>query len=241
MNMLGIKVNPVTIREIKNILLEFATGNRIRTVFYLNAHCVNLACADEEYKAALNKADLVHADGQGVVWASGFLGEALPERVNVMDFFDEFAKELIGRKISIYLLGGAPGVVKRAGEILKNTGLNIVGYKDGFFKDTEEQEILKEINALQPDMLMIGMGSPKQEKWVIRHMGALDAKLCWAVGSTFELIAGARKRTPKWMSKHGLEWLYRLCQQPKRLCKRYAVGNLVFILRIFWDKVKKKN
>jgi len=241
MHILGIKVNSVTIKEIKNILLEFAAGSRIRTVFYLNAHCVNLACMDNEYKAILNKADLVHADGYGVVWASRFLGEALPERVNIMDFFDEFAKELIDRKISVYLLGGTPDVVKKAGEILLNAGLNIVGYKDGFFKETEELKILKEINALHPDILMVGMGSPKQEKWVFSHIEELDTNLCWAVGSTFELITGDRKRTPKWMSMHGLEWFYRLCQQPKRLCKRYIYGSLVFICRIFRYKFKKKS
>jgi N-acetylglucosaminyldiphosphoundecaprenol N-acetyl-beta-D-mannosaminyltransferase len=240
MNIFEINIRPVTKREIQDILMGFATGDRIRSVFYLNAHCANIASKDEAYKSVLNKADLVHADGQGVVWASRFLGFPLPERVNIMDFFDEFTKKLVDKKISIYLLGGDADVVKKAGEVLEKKGMNIIGLRCGFFDDIEESRIIQDINALGPDILMVGMDTPKQEKWIFKHICELNVRLCWAVGNAFELMAGTRKRTPKWMAEHGLEWLCRLCQRPDRLWKRYLFGNFVFIYNVFKYKLKRR-
>jgi len=235
---LGIKVNVLGKKEIVDFLLRFAKGERRRAVFYLNAHCVNIACSDQEYRSILNKADLVYAEGQGVVWSSKFLGMPLPERTNILDFFDALAKELKDNKIKIYLLGETEDLIRKAEEILKNDGLQIVGSHDGFFDKIEEGEIIKEINILKPDILMVGMGVPKQEKWIYKHLDELNVNLCWAVGAAFEWLSGQRRRAPRWMVKYGLEWLHRLYQQPGRLWKRYLFGNVIFLYRILSWKLK---
>lgn len=229
---LGININAVTKKEIIDILLDFSRGGRTKTVFYVNAHCVNIAQLDPEYKYILNKADLVYAGGQGVVWAAGFLGTPLPERVNILDFFDIILKEFKDKKTTIYLLGGTTQVVKRTESILKNQGLKIIGARSGFFTQAEEKEIISEINSLKPDILMVGIGVPKQEKWIYAHSNELNTNLCWGVGAAFDWLSGYRRRAPKWMIKCGLEWLHRLCQEPKRMLKRYLIGNCLFVFRV---------
>lgn len=236
---LGIEVGVLTKKEIVGLLLGFLKGDYPRTVFYLNAHCVNIAHSDPDYRSVLNKADLVYAGGQGVVWAAKILGSPLPERVNILDFFDLLAKELRKTKLTIYLLGGRPRIVKKTEEVLKEKGLEIIGSRDGFFDKTEEPQIIREINNLKPHILMVGMGVPKQEKWIYSHLNELDVHLCWAVGGVFDLFAGRLKRAPRWVSNCGLEWLYLGLQNPKRLLRRYLLGNFLFVYRVLKYKFNK--
>ncbi len=232
-SLLGINnINALTKEQIINILLDFSEKKGAKTVFYLNTHCINVAYRDEDYRSILNRADLVYTGGQGVVWAARFLGCPLPERVNILDFFDMLTQELKDRKITIYLLGGTQETVKKTEDVLKNKGLRIVGSRNGFFDETEEAEVICGINVIKPDILMVGMGVPKQEKWIFAHLKELDVHLCWAVGAAFDWLSGQRKRAPRWMIQFGLEWLHRLCQQPKRLWKRYLLGNLIFVYRV---------
>lgn len=235
---LGVATAVLNRKEIVDVILEFAKGNRPKTAFYINAHCVNIARADKEYKEILNKADLVYAGGQGIVWAARFLGQPLPQRVNIMDFFDLLVKRLIEKEISIYLLGAGQDTVKKAAQELKNKGLKIAGYRSGFFDKDEEKEIIQEINNLKPDILLVGLGVPKQEKWIYNHINMLNVNLCWSVGAVFDWLSGQRRRSPRWMIKFGLEWLHRLYQQPKRLWKRYLIGNLIFIYRVIKYKFR---
>jgi len=234
---LGIGINVVNKNEIIDILLEYARGNKLRTAFYLNAHCVNTAFLDPEYLTILNKSDLVYAGGIGVVWAARFLGIPLPERVNILDFFDDLLKQLVNKGITVYLLGGKTEIAKNTEGILKERGVKVLGSGGGFFSVIENEKIVKEINALKPNILMVGMGLPKQEKWIDMHRGELDVSLAWGVGAAFEWLSGQRNRAPKLMIEHGLEWLHRLYQQPRRLYKRYLVGNLTFIFRILKRRI----
>lgn len=239
-NFLGVKVGAFTIDEIVERIVGYALEGKRKFITYLNAHCANIACVDQEYRLILNKADFVYAEGQGVVWASRFLGTPLPQRVNILDFFDKLSQELSIRKITIFLLGGKRGVAKKVEEVLKKKGLIIVGSREGFFTKDDEEGIVREINALCPDILIVGMGSPKQEKWIYSYLNELDVHLCWAVGAAFDWLSGHRKRAPKWMIRCGLEWLHRLCQEPKRLYKRYLFGNFLFIYHFLRFKFKKK-
>lgn len=233
-----IKIGALTRDEMVNKILELTASDKRSFITYINAHCFNVSFSNQEYKKILNAADLVYAGGKGIVWASRFLGSGLPERVNILDFFDKLEKELINRKISIYLLGGEKDVVKGAKAVLKKRGLNIIGARHGFFSKEEEKDIIKEINVLRPNILMVGMGVPKQEKWIYSYLNELDTKLFWAVGAVFEWLSGYRKRAPEWMIKSGLEWLHRLYQQPVRLCSRYLLGNLIFIYHVLRLKFK---
>jgi len=235
-------VNVLDRKEIIEVLSEFAKGDCPRTAYYLNAYCANIACSDKEYKAILNKSDLVYAGGQGVVWASKLLGKPLPERVNILDFFDKLVKQLIERKISIYLLGGEKTVIKNAEAVLRKKGLDIIGARDGFFTKDEEADVIKEINVLSPDILMVGMGVPWQEKWIYDHLNELNVRLCWAVGGVFKIFSGELKRTPHWIIDCGLEWFYLGLQDPKRLWRRYFIGNIIFIYNVLkWRLRRAKN
>lgn len=235
----GINICVVNRKEIIDELLGFAMGGRVKTAYYLNAHCFNLVCLDKEYADILNRSDLVYAGGAGIIWASRVLGTPLPERVNILDFFDELAAELIDKKITIYLLGEKIETIKKVEAELKRIGLNIVGSRDGFFIKDEEKGVINEINVLKPDILMVGMGVPKQEKWINCHSNELDVKLCWAVGGVFKIFSGELKHAPRWIIDCGLEWLYLGLQDPVRLWRRYFIGNVVFIYHIVRCKLNK--
>jgi len=239
---LGIKVNAITKEEVVDKILEFALTDKHRIITYIDAQCVNIFFRDPEYKKIIKKMDLVCAGGVGVVWASKLFRNSLPERVNSLDYFDRLAEGLIEKKIKIYLLGGKPGVVQKAVDELKKrfSNLVIVGFHHGFFNEEQEDNIIKEINVLKPNILVVGMGVPRQEKWMYKQLNEADVNLFWAVGAAFNSLSGAFKRAPKWMISCGLEWLYRLYQEPNRLWKRYLVGNLVFIYRVLKYKITSR-
>ena len=237
---LGIKVSAITKDEIVDKILEFALTGKFKTMTYVNAHCVNISFRDPEYKRILKEMDLVYAGGMGVVWASKLSNRTLVERVNILDFFDKLAERLKANKIKIYLLGAKADVVQKAKDMLKKSfSLEIVGYHSGFFNEEDELDIVREINILKPNILIVGMGVPKQEKWIYNHLNKLDVNLCWAVGAAFDWLSGYRKRAPRWMIECGFEWLHRLYQQPKRLWKRYLAGNPLFVYRVLKYKLKK--
>jgi len=196
-NFLDIKIGVLTLNEIVEKIIEYALTGKGKFMTYLNAHCVNISFSDFEYKIILQKADLVYTGGQGVVWALRFLGTPLPERVNILDFFDILIRELRDKGITIYLLGGKSYIVKKTEEALKRKGLKIIGSRDGFFDKIEEKDIIREINILKPNILMVGLGVPKQEKWIQSHLHELNTNLCWAVGGAFNNLSGLLKRAPE--------------------------------------------
>jgi N-acetylglucosaminyldiphosphoundecaprenol N-acetyl-beta-D-mannosaminyltransferase len=236
---LGIKISLLDRGGVTDKILEFALAGRNKFITYLNAHCVNTYFSDSDYKEVLQKADFVYAGGQGVVWALRFLGVNLPERVNILDFFDRLSEKLKEKKTAIYLLGGKPEAVKKAGNDLKKKGLNVVGARHGFFDEQEEACIIREINELKPDILMVGMGIPKQEKWISDHLDQLQVNLCWAVGGVFRIFSGELKSAPGWISDCGLEWLYLGFQDFKRLFGRYLLGNFIFVFNVLRCKFRK--
>lgn len=229
---LGVEISAITKDGIVDEIINFALMGKHKMITYLNAHCMNVSFYDFEYREILKAADLVYAGGMGIVWASKFFGKALPERINILDFFDKLTEQMREKRLRIYLLGGKIDVVKKTEQVLKERGLRIIGSSGGFFNETEEAGIIKEINELRPDILIVGMGVPKQEKWIYSHLDELNINLSWAVGAAFDWLSGYRKRAPKWMVSRGLEWLHRLSQEPGRLWKRYLIGNFVYIYRV---------
>jgi N-acetylglucosaminyldiphosphoundecaprenol N-acetyl-beta-D-mannosaminyltransferase len=230
---LGIRVSVLTTDETIQKILKFALAGRRKIITYLNAHCVNVAFADQDYKKILNSADIVHADGMSIVWTSRLLGKPLPGKIYAPDFFNRLIEESIRHNISFYFLGGRAGIVRKAVENLRKTfpSAEIKGSHNGYLDYEEERKVINEINKLKPNILIIGMGVPKQEKWVYAHLNELNVNLCWMVGA-LDNLSGALKRPPKWMSDICLAWLFRLLQEPKRLWKRYLIGNPVFIYNV---------
>lgn len=238
-NFLSINISILNKKDIVNKILEFVSTEKCKFITYLNAHCVNISYSDIEYRDILQNMDMVYSGGQGVVWAGRFLGIPIPERVNVLDFFDELVKELKNRKTTVYLLGETDNVIKKTADILKEKGINIAGAHNGFFDEAQENFIIQEINKLQPAILMVGMGAPTQEKWMFKHKEDLNVRLCWGVGGVFKLLCGDLKRAPRWIINCGLEWLYIGLQDPKRLFKRYLIGNFIFIYHVLINKITK--
>jgi len=231
---LGIPLTALTLADIPQVVVSLIQSSGKKTFFYVNAHCLNLANQDKEYKKILQQASLVYSGGIGPILASKILGRPLLERTPTPDFiFDVF---LIAQQKnwSVYLLGTKKGSLQKTVNKLqkKFPELKIVGYHHGFFNAQEEKEIMKEINLKKPTMVIVGMGTPKQEKWIADHKNKLDTKVLWVVGALFDVISGELPRAPVFWQKLGLEWAYRLYQEPTRLWKRYTIGNLEFAWRV---------
>jgi N-acetylglucosaminyldiphosphoundecaprenol N-acetyl-beta-D-mannosaminyltransferase len=228
-------LHPVTARRFIEIATEAAAVRRPLTITYLNAHCSNLAARDAEYRAILGRCDLVYADGQAVVWAARRLGAPVPERVNAGDFILDFCRACARKGLRLYLLGCEGGLAEKAARCWQTSvpGLAIAGTHHGFFDEPEEEAVAQAIRAARPDVLLVGMSAPRQEKWMARWAPSLGVPVVWCVGALFEYSSGARRRAPRWLRRAGLEWLFRLALEPGRLWRRYLLGNLVFLRRLF--------
>ena len=238
-----IPVDVLTCQSISGKLVDLAgqKNRKPRIVFYLNAACANLALSEREYLEIIQKTDLVYTDGWGLVLAAKLMGKNLPERTNAADFFDQFCQEVVKRKLSLYLLGGRKEIIQKAVANLKQKfpKLKIIGFHNGFFNQEQEKKIIDKINTLQPDFLLVGMGVPKQEKWIDKHQNELQVKVIWAVGGLFNLLSGELSRAPRLMRNFGFEWLYRLFQEPKRLGRRYLLGLPLFLFRVIKWRITK--
>jgi N-acetylglucosaminyldiphosphoundecaprenol N-acetyl-beta-D-mannosaminyltransferase len=202
-------------------------------VTYLNAACVNIAASDQSYATILRGADGVYADGKAIVWASHWLGQPLPERVNAADFVIPFCRAARDHGKKVYLLGAPPDVAQAAACRFREEvpGLQIVGSESGYFAG-EEESVIGRIASAAPDILLIGMGVPLQEKWAWQNRHRLNTRVIWCVGAMFEFYGNYRPRAPQWMCKAGLEWLFRLMIEPRRMWKRYLLGNVQFLWRV---------
>ncbi len=213
-----------------------------RTVGYLNAHMVNLASDDPTQRERLGRFDLLYADGQSVVWAARFLGVEVPERVTAGDFIAPFCQRCAERGVRLFLIGGQPGVAEQTARLWREAapGLQVVGTAHGFLNETQETALIETIAHAAPDVILVGMGSPRQEIWAERWAGALAPARLWCVGALFEYSGQGRPRAPRWMRHLGLEWLFRLVLEPVRLWKRYLIGNPLFIGRVLRAALKKQ-
>lgn len=240
---LGLPLAAVSTHAFLHALLDAARGReRPLTVGYLNAATVNLAFASAEYAGLLARMDCLYADGQAVVWAARWLGVPIPERVNAGDFTPELMRALEGEGLKLALVGGRPGEAERAGGIFKGwaPGLRIVHTQHGFFADGEAREVGEALEAADPDLVLIGMGSPRQERYALAWAGAGRPRAWWCVGALFEYYAGTRRRAPIWMRRAGLEWMFRLALEPGRLWQRYLVGNPLFVARVLRGRGVKR-
>jgi exopolysaccharide biosynthesis polyprenyl glycosylphosphotransferase len=232
--LLGIEIDNLTVQQFLHRLSEFVNTPETNHIAYVNIDCLNIAQADKSYARILRDADLVYPDGMGVVFASWIFGRPLKERVNAGDLLPEFCRMCVKRGYRIYILGGDEGVASSAAENLCRDfpGLRIVGTHTGFFEDSDSEAIISDINACEVDVLMVGMGAPRQENWIRRHKDKIEVPVAWGVGALFDYYSLKLPRAPVWMRKIGLEWLFRLIVEPRRLWKRYLLGNFLFTFRV---------
>ena len=186
---------------------------------------------DAAMREIYERADVVVADGMPVVWASSLLGAPLPERVAGIDLMHAVAASLAARDGSVFLLGGDPTVAPAAASALaaSNPGLRVAGTGDGYFDIGSDDEVVAAINDSGADALYVGMGSPRQEAWALRRGPDLLPRIVLCIGGALEVTAGRKRRAPRWMRTSGLEWSYRLMQEPGRLWKRYLVEDAAFV------------
>lgn len=241
----GIAIAALTTDEFCTRIISWAKSrSKPRLITYLNAHCVNIFFKDQGYAKILKSADLVYADGQSIVWASRLLKEPLPERISAGDFFEEFCRKCKNNSLSLYLLGSKKKVAENAAIALqkKIPDLKIAGFHHGFPSSEQIPEILSRIKKASPDILLIGMGVPLQEKFADKYAKEIDTPVTWCVGALFEYYAGTIPHAPRWMRRIGLEWLFRLAAEPERLWKRYLFGNARFTITTlkYWFKNKQK-
>ena len=220
-NILGTNVCMVDMAGAISKVEEFLTGDKANAVFTPNSEIIMSATRDEEFKSLLNSADLVIADGIGVVYASRILKKPLAERVAGFDLVSNIIKKSADGKHSFYFFGGKPGVSEKAKENLQKEYplLNVVGTSDGYFDAEKEKQIIADIKEKAPDIVFVCLGAIKQEKWIMEHKDELGAKVLFGVGGSLDVFAGNAERAPLFYQKAGLEWFYRLMKEPKRIIR----------------------
>ena len=229
-NILGVDVDAVTMAEAVDVVrraMDTRAGVMVATA---NAEMLMRATHDEELRRILNASALVVPDGAGTVWAARHLGHAMPERVAGYDLAQELLRCAPAEGRRVYFFGSAPGVAEKAKAKAEQLypGIEIVGVRNGFFSPADNAAIIAEIRAARPDLLLVALGVPKQEKWIAAHLAELDVPVAIGVGGTLDVMAGVMKRAPRWMQKAKLEWLFRGMLQPKRAGRLLALPKFVW-------------
>ncbi|MBQ2664809.1 MAG: WecB/TagA/CpsF family glycosyltransferase, partial [Clostridia bacterium] len=223
-NILGVKVDMVTISEAADLIMKFMGEAKFHSVFTPNSEIIMQAYRNPEFAELLNRSDLLTADGIGVVHASKILKKPIKERAAGFDIAKQVLEKMNYTDHKLFLFGGKPGVAEKAAENLKKEypELNIAGTRNGYFKEEDEPDIVEEINASGADMLFVCLGAPKQEQWIDRNRDALTSvRVAMGIGGSLDVFAGTVQRAPEIFCKTGMEWFYRLCKEPWR-AKRMA-------------------
>lgn len=243
--LLDMPFDAVSFADALDLLIGLACSDRPAYAVTANVdHVVRFhRCPDVRHLYA--QADLVVADGMPLIWASRLLGTPLPERVAGSDLFPALSAKAAEHELSVFLLGGAPGTAQRAADILqaRHPRLRVAGTccpDHGFENDPlQASRVVEAVCAAQPDILFVGLGSPKQEKWIASNRAACGAKLSVGVGISFSFVCGDVARAPRWVQRAGLEWTHRLLQEPRRLWKRYLLEDTKFfalVLKDLWQR-----
>ncbi len=227
-----------TIEEVEKII---EAGKPTQHVV-INALKVNLMNENQKLREIVNSCPLINADGASIIWAAKKLGVPLKERVTGIDLFENLVRVAAEKGYKIYLFGAKEEVVTKVKDIFEKQypSLKIVGYRNGYFTETDEPEIVANMAASGADMMFVAFSSPKKEYWVNKYLNQLNIPFVMGVGGSFDVVAGVTDRAPKWMQDRGMEWLYRFIQEPRRLWKRYMLGNRKFIAYTYKCKREQK-
>ncbi len=228
----NLPIDKVSLQQAIEIIDKFIEEKKIHQVITLNSLMVSEAFRDQQLFKIIQRAELVLVDSVGIFWATKLLGKPVPELIPGIDFLLELCKISVRKKFRLYLLGGKRKIIEETAKNLKKrfTELNIVGYQHGHFPLEEEKRIVSVIRQLNPDILFVGLGSPRQEKWIAGNLEELNVPVVIGVGGSFDIISGKLKRAPRLMRKFGLEWLYRFYQEPWRI--KRIVNLPIFVFRV---------
>lgn len=239
--MLGIPLDNLSISDAVRAITQRLERPRASQVCFLNADCVNVSRRDRRYLEVLRAADLVLADGVGLKLAAWAAGVRLRGNLNGTDLFPRLCEALSGSGKKLFLLGARAGAADAVCDWVArhHPGVAIAGCRHGYFSAGEEPAVVDQIARSGTDLLLVAFGSPKQDLWIDRHLDSLGVKVAMGVGGLFDFYSGRIPRAPLWMRSVGLEWLYRLWQEPTRLWKRYLLGNPRFLAAVALDMAKR--
>lgn len=230
----SLEIDVIGFEHAVEAVIALAKGGSGGYVVTPNVDHVVLAEKNTDFRAAYEHAALSFVDGMPLVWASRLLGEPLPDKISGSDLIAPLMKRAADEQLRVYLLGAGPGVAEKAGaELHRRYGVNIVGCDAPMLSaspgDAETAQALARIRAAQPHLVLVAMGAPKQELFMHRFEEAYAPAVALGIGAGLDFIAGTVKRAPRWMQKAGLEWLYRLVSEPKRLWRRYLLNDPQFL------------
>ena len=236
----GCRIDSISMDQTVARVVQQVTDKKRMVHCVVNVAKIVAAQKDEALRQHINQSDLVNIDGMGVVWGGRFLGLDIPERVAGIDLCHTLLAAAAEKGFKVFLLGATDEVL--AAVVCRYQALyptlKIVGTHHGYFKGQEKQ-VVAEINQQQPDMLFVAMSSPLKEQFIAKYAKALTPHFIMGVGGSFDVFAGKVKRAPQWMQRLGLEWLFRLLQEPKRMLGRYCRSNLVFLVMLIKAKGRR--
>jgi N-acetylglucosaminyldiphosphoundecaprenol N-acetyl-beta-D-mannosaminyltransferase len=235
-------VDNLTIHEALETILTPAPERRARIVYFVHAHALNLAAADASFAARLARADAILPDGIGIRIAARLLGVAMRHNINGTDLLPELCRAAAQRGVPLVLIGGAPGVASTCADRLReaHAGLAIPIAESGFLSEAEIAGVVTRLGGLPGAVVLVGMGSPRQEAWAEKHLGGVGGITVLTVGGLFDFFSGRMPRATLGIRELGLEWAYRLAQEPKRLASRYLVGNPLFLTRALRQRLRSR-
>ncbi|MCI5123156.1 MAG: glycosyltransferase [Candidatus Electrothrix sp. AR5] len=242
--LLNIRIHSLTVPQLNNYIAHAVTRGQKKIILNTNVHCFNLAYKFPWLQDFLNSADITFCDGAGVVLGAKIFSCKIPGRITYADWMWELAEFSSKNSFSLFFLGAKPSVAEKAAQKLTDHFPNLKitthhGYFDMSQEAKENLEVIEYINTIKPNILILGLGMPLQERWLKENWTKLEVNIGLTGGAVFDYVSGELRRGPRWMTDNGMEWLARLFIEPRRLWKRYLIGNLFFFYRIFRERLKK--
>ena len=242
-NIFNVQITPLTVKTLHGHIADCVRTKQHQLILNVNVHCLNLAYEHKWLRDFLNQVYIVFCDGAGAIIGAKILGYDIPQRITYADWMWQLAEFASEEGFTFYFLGAEPGVADQAATRLQARfpKLKILGIHHGYFDKTlnsqENKAVIHQINAAQPDILVVGFGMPLQEHWLSENWADLNATVTLTGGAVFDYISGELQRAPKWMTDYGLEWFGRLLIEPHRLWHRYLIGNPKFLWRVLLQRL----
>lgn len=238
-NLLGCPIDTLTLAETEEMISQAISDKRHLSHAPVNASLLVYMQKDKELRDSIVSCNIINADGQAVVWASRFLGQPLPERAPATELMQNLIANAKKRGYTVFFLGAQEEIVSAV--VDKYTSLYgseiVAGYRNGYFGQEDEEAVARQISDSGADILFVAISSPKKEVFLDQYREILNTPFTMGVGGAFDVVAGKTKRAPRWMQDAGLEWFFRLIQEPRRMWKRYFYTNTMFIYLVLKEKL----
>ena len=243
LTLLGIPIDNLTMATAIETILEWLNNEGSRQICFVNADCVNITYKNKAYLEVLRKADLCLADGIGLKLAGKILNQEIAQNLCGTDMFPRLCQSISGTDLTLFLLGARPEAVEGVDKWIRENypEVRVCGFQHGYFQPEEEAGIIKRIKDSEAKLLLVAFGVPMQDIWIHEHLKETGVRVAMGVGGFFDFYSGRIPRAPLWMREIGMEWLYRLIQEPGRMWKRYLIGNVLFLWRVLKERICPKD